>query len=94
MDRRRDKYLVAGVDLSDVRNRNETRVAEAMRLVLEECGNLKLDTEALQDVYACALNQLSARYVQSGTIILRDPVEPQEIREAVEGALQQVMNIT
>lgn len=92
MNRQYGKYLVAEVDLADIRNRNESRVVEAMCSVLEEYGNPALDMETIQDAYAYALNQLPARYAQNGTIILRDPVRPHEIRAVVENALQRVMN--
>ena len=47
MSKQHNKYVVAGVDLSDVRNRNEVRVAEALRLVLEEYGNPELDVQTV-----------------------------------------------
>jgi vacuolar-type H+-ATPase subunit F/Vma7 len=87
-----DKYMVAGFDLADVRNRNEMRVAEAMRAMLEEYGNPELEIEVLQDAYAYALNQLPARYTQKGTIVLGDPVRPQEIRLVVEKAILRVIS--
>ena len=87
----RDKYLVAGAYLADVRNRNEIRVTDAMRLMLEEYGNPELGMETILDIYACALNQLPSRYAQQGSIILGDPVRPQDIRTAVENAMLRVM---
>ena len=92
MSSQNDKYQVAGVDLINVRNRNEIRVVEAIRLVLEEYGNPELDMETIQDAYAYALNQLPARYAQTGTIILGDPVRPGDIRGVVENAMLRVIS--
>ena len=92
MNSQNDKYLVAGVDLIGVRNRNELRVTEAMRLVLEEYGNPELDMETIQDAYAYALNQLPSRYTQAGTIVLGDPVRPSDIRGVVENAMLRVIS--
>lgn len=88
----RDKYVIAGVDLGAVRNRNEIRMTDAMRQVLEEYGNPELDMETIQDAYAYAMNQLPARYVQSGTIVLGDPVRPQDIRSVAENAILRVIH--
>ena len=89
---KQEKYMVAGANVANIRNRNEIRVAEAMRLVLEEYGNPELEMETIQDIYAHALNQLPSRYAHNGTIILRDPVRPHEVRAVVKDAMQRAMN--
>ncbi len=88
----KETYTVAGADLTGVRNRNETRVAECMREVLGDLGDPALEPKAVQDAFAFALNKLPARYIQSGTIVLRDPVRKEEIRSAVEDALRRVLD--
>lgn len=85
-------YTVAGIDLTGVRNRNETRVAECMRQVLEELGDPALTPKAVQDAFAFALNQLPARYAQYGTIVLREPVRKEDVRAAVEESLRRVLD--
>ncbi len=87
-----EMYTVGGVDLTRVRNRNETRVAECLRDVLGELGNPTLPAKAVQDAFAYALNQIPARYTQFGTIVLRDPVRREDIRKAVEEALRRVLD--
>ena len=57
MQSAKQAYIVAGVDLASVCNRNETRVAACLRKVLEELGNPTLETKVLQDAFALALNQ-------------------------------------
>ena len=85
------RYLIAGVDVSDIRNRNEVRIVEKMREVLEQMGNPSLEPQSLRDAYALALNLLPARYKQSGTIVLREPIRESHLREAATRALKQVL---
>jgi hypothetical protein len=84
-------YVVGGINLTGIRNRNEVRVSEALRVVLREHGHPELSAEAIQKTYAYALNRLPSRYAQFGTIILGDPVRPHEIYAAVKDALQHVL---
>jgi hypothetical protein len=84
-------YVVGGINLTGIRNRNEIRVSEALRVVLKERGNPELSAEAIRKTYAYALNRLPTRYAQFGTIILGDPVRPHEIYAAVQDALHQVL---
>lgn len=86
-----ERYLVCGVDLSDIRNRNEVRVVEKLRDALVELGNPNLPDKALRDAYALALNHLPARYRQSGTIVLREAIRESHLREAVAKALSRVL---
>ena len=90
MSKQREKYLVGKFDLFNVRNRNETRVAESLREILEQEPDLNVDEQAVSDIYAYALNQLPARYTQRGTIVLRDPVRKDVIRNAVKAAVDVV----
>ena len=91
MSEQRTKYVVDGVDMFSVRNRNETRVAECMREEIEKRKDTYFSEKALQDVYAYALNQLSARYAQSGTIVLRDPIRKDALRKVVHEAFEVVI---
>lgn len=47
-------------------------------------------TICLQDVYALSLNQLSPRYTQAGTIILKKDLSDSDYRDVVEGAIESV----
>ncbi|CAK7002013.1 MAG: hypothetical protein DELT_00068 [Desulfovibrio sp.] len=84
-------YTIAGVNVSDIRNRNEVRIVEKVREALEQMGNPELTTQTLRDIYALALNLLPARYKQSGTIVLREPIRESHLREAVNRAIKQVL---
>ena len=83
-------YIVNGVDVSDIRNRNEARVAEKLREMLEQMGNPPLSPQVIRDAFALALNFLPARYKQGGTIVLREPIRESHLREATARALEQV----
>ncbi len=84
-------YLLRGTDMFHVRNRNEVRVIEEMIAYLAE-HFLEPGEEELRDVYAYALNQLPARYAQQGTIILRDPVKKDSVKNMVQEAFNVVLN--
>ena len=91
MPKTREKYVVAGVDLYHVRNRNEQRVAKALETVIEKNRWYDLTPEDVKDAYAYALNQLPSRYTQQDTIVLRDPVRNEDIEEVVENSFDHVI---
>jgi hypothetical protein len=88
----RKKYIVAGVDLYHVRNRNEQRVIQCLQREINRLGITDFPPDVLEDSYALALNQLPSRYTQRGTIVLRDPVKTPTIEDAVASALQHVLD--
>ena len=85
------KTAIDGVDLSNVRNRNEQRVIKAIRQVIGEPPVYTPDPKDIQDIFALALNALPPRYTQLGTIVLRDPVRDEHILAAVRAAFVHVM---
>lgn len=91
MSTKESQYVIGGVDVDDIRNRNEARVAEKMQEELVRLGNPVLTPQAVRDAFALALNLLPARYKQSGTIILREPIRESHLQDAVARALKQVM---
>ena len=91
MLRDENSYVIDGVDVSDIRNRNETRIAEKIRENLVQLGNPNLSPQAIRDAYALALNLLPARYKQGGTIVLREPIRESHLSEAATRALKQVL---
>lgn len=91
MSRIHEKYTVLGVDLNDIRNRNEARVAKCLSEMLMNRELADICPDIIKDVYACALNNLPARYTQQGTIVLRDPVRPEFIEQTVSEALEKVL---
>ncbi|MDR2161928.1 MAG: late competence development ComFB family protein [Desulfovibrio sp.] len=92
MREQRAKYLVDSIDMYNLRNRNELRVAECMREILETMIYETISEKDLKDVYAYSLNQLPARYAQNGTIVLNDPVRRSAVLKVVRDAFTFVMD--
>lgn len=84
-------YLIQDFSLESIRNRQEARVIDAMRDILPGAKDFCGCRLCVEDVYAIALNQLPAHYVQHGSLVLRKqpPVEA-DIRRAVGDALDKV----
>lgn len=95
MDKKLDK-LANGYTFNDsnmlfIRNKNEKRVMESMRALLEtDYKELTFNVIDVQDIYALALNTLSPRYVQEGSIVLREPVTKDDVSRAVRHAIETV----
>jgi hypothetical protein len=89
---KREDYIFSGTDFYTVRNRNEGRVLKSMAANKDIQALNDPGGDTARDIYAMALNLLSPRYTQSGTIVLRDPVRKSSVDEAVCRALQQVLN--
>ena len=85
-----DKYEVFGVSMQTVRNRNEEKVIQFMNELLPQFPEFDYCAICLQDVYALSLNQLSPRYVQAGTIILKKDLLDDDYRDVVESAIETV----
>lgn len=84
------KYEVNGVPLDNVRNRNELRVIKLMPQVLAEHLDYKPDYLDIQDIYALTLNNLTPRYAQQGSIVMRESVKDEEIIRELREAIRKV----
>ena len=87
-----EKYHVLEVPLENIRNSNELKVVKAMQEVLVEFPDFDKCSLCIEDIYALALSRLPPCYVQPGSIVLRQAVEVEEIREMVRFAIRQVMD--
>jgi hypothetical protein len=86
-----DRYSFEDFSLEAIRNRQEPRVAAAMRQVLPGATGFCGCRICVEDVYAIALNTLPAHYVQSGALMLgRKPPTDADVKRAVEDALDMV----
>ncbi|NJB68796.1 hypothetical protein GGQ74_002469 [Desulfobaculum xiamenense] len=85
-----DSLVVNGMALYHVRNRNEKRVAECMERLLAEVPDFAPTTIDIEDIYALSLNNLPPRYVQRGSIVLREPVRPDQVEQTVREAIETV----
>jgi Late competence development protein ComFB len=86
-----DPYRYNEFSLKHVRNRQEQRVAAALRDVLPGAEGFCGCHLCVEDVYAIALNALPAHYVQSGSLLVRKlPPSDADVRRAVEDAVDTV----
>jgi hypothetical protein len=60
--------------------------------ILPEFDGYKPNKLDLEDIYALSLNTLPARYIQRGSIVLREPVREEVIEEVVRDAVLTVQN--
>ena len=84
------EYKIGAVSVERIRNRNEKRVIRLMPEVLAEFLDYRPEDIDVEDIYALTLNRLPPRYVQRGTIILREPLTDEEIRREIRLAVEQV----
>lgn len=87
MPHTKEAYSIDDTFFLNIINRNELRVIKEIRHLHEQGSTPPLSCKDWQDVYALALNSLPPRYVQSGTIVLRDPVLKQSVTKAVQDAI-------
>ncbi len=71
-----------------IRNKNEDRVVALLPAVLRDYPGFGVTRHDLEDIYACALNKLTARYsLPASGSQFPDPVSDEAIRDAIEGAI-------
>lgn len=87
MTRTKDACSSDDICFEKIINRNEARVIKEIHHLIKQEDTPPLSRKDWQDVYALALNSIPPRYVQSGTIVLRDPVLKQNITKAVSDAV-------
>ena len=85
------QYGVGEANLWRVRNRNEIRVVKAIKNALKNTNGFCGCQLCIEDIYAAAMNQIPAHYVQTGSIVLRTQgASDDEIEAVVGGALELV----
>lgn len=87
----KEKYEVFGVSMAGIRNKNEKKVIQFMNELIPQFPEFDYCTICLQDVYALCLNQLSPRYMQEGTIVLKKDLRDDDYRDVVETAVNTVI---
>ncbi len=88
---KKDKYEVNGISLENVRNSYELRIINTINNLLPEYADFDYCPICIQDVYALSLNQLSPKYVQEGTIVLKKEYKDNDFRDVVEFAIEKVI---
>ena len=84
---KKDAYIINGVDLSEVRNRNEILVIAAMKEVIEPNSHVDGCSLCIEDLYALILSRIPACYAQKGSVILHPEISKAEILEIVQNAV-------
>jgi len=84
-------FNLKNVCLNAVYNKTESHVIKVLAMRLTEPSNAALyrhfTSKDIQDIYALALNQLPARYVQKHTIMFKDGISLDKVNEAVDYAI-------
>lgn len=89
----RKPLIINGIDVTNIVNRNEKRVARLMPEVLEEYfKDFIFEDLDIQDVYALSLNLLPAGYAQAGSIVLSNRLSDYEIRAKIRAAAERVLD--
>lgn len=88
-------YQVNGIQLEDIRNKNEKKVIQMMNELIPEYGEFDNCSMCIQDIYALSLNQVAPKYIQDGTIMLKRKSslkeEELEIRKVVRSSIETVI---
>ncbi|MFU2210948.1 late competence development ComFB family protein [Solidesulfovibrio sp. C21] len=83
-------YVALGIDFHSIRNKNEERVIDLLPEVLAEFPDCRPTRTNIEDIYALALNLLPARYTQSVTLVINEPVTDNAIRLRLREAIRTV----
>ena len=86
-----DKYLINGISLENIRNSYETKVIKKMKELLPKSPKFDFCSICIQDVYALALSRITPKYVQEGTVVLKNEYDEQDFSNLVGNAIKQVM---
>jgi len=85
--------IINGVDVTNIINRNESRVAELIpELIQEYYPDFIFEDLDIQDIYALTLNLIPAGYAQSGSIVLSNRLSDFEINSKIRIAIERVLD--
>jgi hypothetical protein len=82
------QYIFRGINIDDIRNRNEMKVLEQLPKILDEYPDFQPNIIDIQDIYALSLNLLPAFYTQAFSIVLKKPIDDQKVQDAVRKAIE------
>ncbi|MHC1788080.1 late competence development ComFB family protein [Solidesulfovibrio sp.] len=80
-------FATLGLDFHSIRNRNEERVISLIPAVLAEFHHYAPSRTDIEDIYALTLNKLPARYAQAVSLVIREPVSDDMIRDTLRDAV-------
>lgn len=85
------KYQIGATSVFNIRNRNETRVADLIINVLTEFPDYTPEILDIQDIYALTLNKLKPRYTQECSLVLNEPVKDDMIKSKLRQAIRRII---
>jgi hypothetical protein len=88
---KKEDYEVFGISVENIRNKNESQVIRFMRESIPQFPEFDYCPICIQDVYALSLNQLSPRYIQSGSIVIKKELTEEDFRDIVEDSIEKVL---
>jgi len=86
-----NEYNVEGFSLFHIRNRNELRVINMIKEVLPAFPEFDRCRICFEDVYALALSRVPAQYAQVGSIIIKNEITDDTIRDSVYEAFKAII---
>lgn len=88
-----EPLVINGVDVTNIHNRNERRVAALIPNILEEYySDYIFEDLDIQDIYALTLNLIPAGYAQAGSIVLSNRLSDYEINREIRIAVERVLD--
>ncbi len=88
---KQEKYQIGTTSVFNIRNRNETRVADLIAGILTEFPDYTPEILDIQDIYALTLNKLKPRYAQECSIVLNEPVSDEMIKSKLRQAIRRII---
>ena len=88
---KKEKYLSFGVPLENVRNAWEVKVIKCMNDILPEYPEFDFCSICVQDVYALSMNQLTPKYIQQGTVLIKKEYSEADFKDIVEFSIGKVL---
>ncbi len=88
---KQEKYQIGATSVFNIRNRNESRVADLIIGVLTEFPDYSPEILDIQDIYALTLNKLKPRYAQECSLVLNEPVTDEMIKSKLREAIRRII---
>lgn len=88
-----EPLIIKDVDVTNITNRNEKRVAALLPLVLDEYyTDFIFEDLDIQDIFALTLNLIPAAYAQTGSIVISNRISDYEINSQIRIAVERVLD--
>lgn len=82
------QHKFRGINLNEIRNRNEARIILLLPEILNEYPDFEPSITDIQDIYALSLNLLPAFYTQEFSIVFKNPIDDQLVRDTLRKVIE------